>query len=171
MQLGALPKPQVRWTPPPLTSFKINFDGAVFCEIDEAGLGVVVRDHQGRVMASISEKIKLPSSSDEVEALVAIRAISFALELHLPSIIVKGDSELIISALRSEEESFTSFGHLISSVKQNFEVFSYISFSLTRRSGNSLAHNLVQSRLMDALTVWMKDVPPQLHHALVTDFG
>ena len=99
MQSGALPKQHIKWNPPPSTSLKINFDGAIFRKTDEAGLGVVVRDHQGRVMASMSQKIKLPSSSDEVEALAAVRAISFALELHLPSIIVKGDSELIISAL------------------------------------------------------------------------
>ena len=89
----------------------------------------------------MSEKIKLPSSSDEVEALAAMRAISFALELHLPSVIVEGDLELIISALRSEE-SFTSFGHLICSIKQSLGIFSCISFSHTRRTGNSLAHNL-----------------------------
>ena len=98
---------------------KINFDGAVFHEIDEARLGVVIRDHEGRVMASMFEKIRLPSSSDEVEAMETVRAISFTLELHLPFVIVEGDSELIISALRREEESFSSFGHFISSVKQN----------------------------------------------------
>ena len=76
MQSGALPKQHVRWNPPPSTSLKINFNGAVFHETDEAGLGVVVHDHQGRVMASMSEKIKLPSSSNEVEALAAVRAIS-----------------------------------------------------------------------------------------------
>ena len=93
-------------------------------------------------MASMSEKTRLPSSSDEVEALAAVRAISFALELHLPPVIVEGDSELIISALRSEESSFTSFGHLISSIKQSLEIFSCISFSQTRRMGNPLTHNL-----------------------------
>ena len=98
---------------------KINFDGAVFHETDEARLGVVVRDHEGRVMASMFEKIRLPSSSDEAEAMETVRAISFTLELHLPFVIVEGDSELIISALRREEESFSSFGHFISSVKQN----------------------------------------------------
>ena len=98
---------------------KINFDGVVFREIDEARLGVVVRDHEGRVMASMFEKIRLPSSSDEVEVMETVRAISFTLELHLPFVIVEGDSELIISALRREEESFSSFGHFISSVKQN----------------------------------------------------
>ena len=153
-------------------SLKINFDGAVFHESDEAGLGVVVRDHQGRVMASMSEKTRLPSSSYKVEALAAVRATSFALELHLPSVIVEGDSKLIISALRSEEESFTSFGHLISSIKQSLGSFSCISFSHTHKSSNSLAHNLAQyARHIDALTVWMEDVPPQLHHVLVTDFG
>ena len=98
---------------------KINFDGVVFREIDEARLGVVVRDHEGRVMASMFEKIRLPSSSDEVEVMETVKAISFTLELHLPFVIVEGDSELIISALRREEESFSSFGHFISSVKQN----------------------------------------------------
>ena len=98
---------------------KINFDGAVFHEIDKARLGVVVRDHEGRVMASMFEKIRLPSSSDEAEAMETVRAISFTLELHLPFVIVEGDSELIISTLQREEESFSSFGHFISSVKQN----------------------------------------------------
>ena len=133
---------------------------------------MVVHDHQGRVMASMSEKIKLPSSSDEVEVLAAMRAISFALELHLPSVIVEGDSKLIISAFRSEEESFTSFGHLISSIKQRLVIFSCISFSHTRRTGNSLAHNLAQyARYIDIFTVWIEDVPPHLHHVIVTDFG
>ena len=101
-----------------------------------------------------------------------MRAISFALELHLPSIIVEGDSELIISALRSKEESFTSFGHLISSIKQSLEIFSCISFLHTRRTSNSLTHNLAQyTRHIDALTVWIENVPPQLHHVLITNFG
>ena len=133
---------------------------------------MVVCDHQARVMASMSEKIKLPSSSDEVEALATVRAISFALELHLPSVIVKGDSELIISTLQSEEESFTSFGHLISSIKQSLGIFFCISFSHTRTAGNSLTHNLAQyTRHIDTLIVWIEDVPPQLYHVLVTDFG
>ena len=41
---------------------KINFDGVVFKETEEAGLGVVVRDSHGKVLASLAEKIKLPSS-------------------------------------------------------------------------------------------------------------
>ena len=80
--------------------------------------------------------------------------------------------ELIISALRSEEESFTSFGYLISSIKQSLDIFSCISFLHTCRTGNSLAHNLAQyARHIDALTVRIEDVPPHLHYVIVTDFS
>ena len=51
-------------------------------------------------------------------------------------------------------------------------VRSHHKYSHTRRSSNSLAHNLAQyARHVDTLTVWMEDIPPQLHHVLVTDFG
>ncbi|KAK9984993.1 hypothetical protein SO802_034518 [Lithocarpus litseifolius] len=122
----------------------------MFHDTDEAGLGVVVCDHQGRVIASMSKKTRLPSSSDEVEVMAAVRAISFTLELHLPSVIVEGDSELIISALRSEEESFPSFGHLISSIK-NLEAFSCISFSHTRKSAGG-THTVVNGRKYTPVT-------------------
>lgn len=42
--------------------YKTNFDGAIFEKEWEAGIGVVVRNHRGEVMASLSEKIQKPSS-------------------------------------------------------------------------------------------------------------
>nr|XP_023884545.1 uncharacterized protein LOC111996780 [Quercus suber] len=116
-QTSAPPQSRPKWEPPPPSLLKINFDGAVFKETEEAGLGVVVRDSHGQVLASLAEKITLPSSSDEVEALAAVRAFTLAMDLNLPSFIVEGDSEVVISALRKEEESLSSFGHLISSIK------------------------------------------------------
>ena len=123
---------------------KINFEGAVFKETEEAGLGIVVRDSQGKVLASLVEKIRLPSSSNEVEALATVQAITLAMDLNLPSFIVEGDSKVVISALRNKEESFSSFGHLISSIKHGLVYCNCISFSHTRRLGNSVAHFLAK---------------------------
>ncbi|KAL0014108.1 hypothetical protein SO802_001177 [Lithocarpus litseifolius] len=142
-----LPRPQretPKWEPPPSLSLKINFDGAVFRDKGEAGLGMVVCDSHGRVIASLVEKIQLPSSSDEVEALAAVQAITLAMDLNLPSFIVEGDSKVVISALRKEEESFSSFGHLIFSAKYYLHLCNCISFSHIRRSGNSVAHALAK---------------------------
>ena len=115
---------------------------------------MVVRDSHVQVLASLAEKIKLPSSSDEVEALAAVRAITHAMDLNLPSFIVEGDSEMVISALRSEEESPSSIGHLISSIKHYLVSCNCVSFSHIRRLGNSVAHFLVKhAKTIDGVSV------------------
>ena len=93
---------QVSWQPPPETNIKANFDGVVFRENNSAGLGVVIWNHQGQVLASQFDNISLPSSTDDVEALAAVQAISFAAELGFSSIIIEGDSEMVVKALKNE---------------------------------------------------------------------
>ena len=133
---------------------------------------MVVPNSHGQVLASLAEKIKLPSSSDEVEALAAVRAITLSMDLNLPSFIVERDSEVVISALRSEEESLSSFGHLISSIKHYLVSCNCISFIHIRRSGNSVAHFLAKhAKTIDDFSVWMEDVPPQVAYVLLADFG
>ena len=161
-----------KWEPPPSPFLKINFDGAVFKDKSEARIGVVVRDSHGMVIASLAKKIQPPSSSDEVETLAAVRAVTLAVDLNLPSFIVEGDSEVVISTLRKEEESFSSFGHLISSIKHYLHSCSCISFSHTRRSGNSVTHSLAKlvKNIVD-FSIWMEDVPSQVNDVLLADIG
>uniref|UniRef100_A0A7N2KWK8 Reverse transcriptase zinc-binding domain-containing protein n=1 Tax=Quercus lobata TaxID=97700 RepID=A0A7N2KWK8_QUELO len=60
-----------RWQPPELGLYKVNVDGALFDADNTAGLGVVIRNEQGQVMVSLSERLPLPSSVIEVEAFAA----------------------------------------------------------------------------------------------------
>ena len=71
--------------------------------------------------------------------------------------------------MRSEEESLSTYGHLIAAVRQIMDGFSSLSFTHTRRQGNNLAHNL--ARRVSNYLVWMEDVPPQLQNVLQADFG
>ena len=75
---------------------------------------------------------------------VAVRSISFALDLGFSSIILEEDLETIIKALRNNEESFASYGHLLSSAKSSIDAFSDISYSHIRRLGNSIAYYLAR---------------------------
>ena len=141
----------------------------MFREDNRIGLGVVVGDHQGQVLASLSENVPLPPSSDDVEALADARAINFAAELGFSSVIIEGDSEAIIKALKSNEESLATYGHMISAVRPAIDAFRNISFSHTRWQGNAIARNLV--RHVSGYLVWMEDIPPHVLDVLIADYG
>ncbi|KAL0005736.1 hypothetical protein SO802_013297 [Lithocarpus litseifolius] len=80
------------WQTPPLGLVKINFDGAVFEDANMSGVGVVIKDNNGFVLASCSEKIPQAYKPDEIETLAAKKALSFAHELGFRCAILEGDS-------------------------------------------------------------------------------
>ena len=98
----------------------MNFDGAVFWEENAAGIGVVLRDEKGLVIASMVEKIHLPNSMAVVEVIATVKALHFALNIGASSIFLEGDSECIINALNSEVVSFATYGHLVEEAKSLF---------------------------------------------------
>lgn len=77
--------------PLPANSLKVNFDGETFKDIGMAGLGDVIRNSLGQAIASLSEQVPFPHSSDIVEALATTRAISFVLELGFSTFILEGN--------------------------------------------------------------------------------
>lgn len=112
-----IPAPQripiaVAWRSPDASWYKINFDGALFVKENCAGVGLVIRNEQGLVMASLSQKIPLPFTVIEVEALAARKAVKFAAELGLDRIVLEGDSEILVNTLEHGCRSLAQFGHL-----------------------------------------------------------
>ena len=71
---------------------KINFDGVVFGASNMSGIGVVIRDSNGAILASCSQKIPQACKAEEIEVLSALKALSFAFELGFRSAILEGDS-------------------------------------------------------------------------------
>lgn len=82
-QCKATAKPQkpnpvpIKWNPPNCEALKINYDGAIFADTFEAGIGVVISDGNGTVLAALPEKIAMPTSVELVEILAARRGSPF----------------------------------------------------------------------------------------------
>ena len=75
------------WLPPLPQQFKANCDGALFQDINRAGLGVVIRNHEGLVMAALAEQVPLPPSVEDVEAMAWRRVVKLAGELGLQDVV------------------------------------------------------------------------------------
>ena len=103
----------VQWQPPAENSFKVNFDRAVFGEEQEAGIGVVIRDNEGYVLAALSEKVRLPASVEVLEMLAARRVATFARELGFSRVCFERDAELVVKCLQSGSVSNALTGHLV----------------------------------------------------------
>nr|POE86841.1 putative ribonuclease h protein [Quercus suber] len=79
--VGRINSNLVRWQPPYGSFVKANFDGAVFGGDQEAGIGVVIRNNEGQVLAALSEKVRMPVSVEILEMLAARKAVIFARDL------------------------------------------------------------------------------------------
>ena len=152
-----------RWKPPDFGQFKVNYDGAVFREQGRAGIGVVIRNSDGAVLASLSQQMPLPTTVAQVEALAARRAAEFTLEIGIDQVIIEGDSELIYKDLIDPGPSLALHGHLICDVLHLASAFSLCSFNNVGQTGNYVAHNLARRAISTHdLNVWMEEMPPDI---------
>ena len=128
-----------------------------------ASLTQKVRDFQGLVMASLTQKVLFPLSVPSIEAWAVKRAVQFALELGITEAEFEGDSQTIVNALNTQHPSLAPFGLLIADAKELASKLQHSSFSHVKRAGNCLAHALARKAYScNSLEVWMESVPPDL---------
>ena len=117
------------WSAPIAENVKTKFDGAVFGESNEASIGVVIRNFEGKVMVALSEKIKKLASVEILELLVARRAISFTLDTGFNNSIFEGDSDMVVISLQGRGMENSQGGHIIKDIQSFVNSLRNYSFS------------------------------------------
>ena len=148
------------WTPPPSGWLKINSDGATFKDRKLAGLGGVIRNDNGLIMAAFTQTIPLPTLVEMVEVLATRSALVLAKELCLNQVLLEGNSKIIINALSNGGRDSSSFDHILLDIKLLTPAFLGVSFCHSRRQANKVAHCLARSACnFPPLQVWMEELP------------
>ncbi|XP_050278388.1 uncharacterized protein LOC126719932 [Quercus robur] len=169
---ASIPRPVVRWSPPPEDCFKINFDAAYFEDSGLAGIGVVCRDHSGQAIAALCHNLGKVQSAEMAKALAARRAVIFAMEMSLFDIIVEGDYLTVIQALLRVGPCPLLFGHIIDETKRLGGVLRSCILQHVRRDGNRLAHSLAKKAVLSAdLEVWVEDLPKDVDVVFQSDLS
>lgn len=89
----------------------------MFVDQVSAGVGVVIRDWEGQIIAALSQKVRYPASVDLVGALAARRAISFAKELSIHQMVIKGHSLRVIQETNETRRVWTMYGNVIDDIR------------------------------------------------------
>ena len=130
----------------------------------------MIRDHRGQVIASCSNLVHQQLCSNDIEAMAAACALSFALEVGVKRAILEGDSLNVIKGLMKEETMLVPLGLLIEDAKRLSHSFDELCYSHTKRECNVLAHNLARYAVsIPNFIVWMEDVPSQFRNVLQAD--
>ena len=133
-----------RWKPPDAGFMKANFDGVIFEGLKAAGIGVVVRNEHGKVVAALAEQIPILDSVFTLETLVARCAVHFVQELGLRNVVFEGDLESSIHANSNRLLFHSSCGHIIQDILLFASSLQRFSFSHVCRQGNALVDTLAK---------------------------
>ncbi|KAK9995062.1 hypothetical protein SO802_024765 [Lithocarpus litseifolius] len=132
------------WKPPTGQLYKLNFDAATFA--NGSGVGAVIRNAAGEVMAALSARGEAVTDSEEAEALACRKAMEFTIDAGFSELIVEGDNSVVMSSVSSTNPNRSRLGCQFGS-------------PFLARYAN----------VLDEEVVWLEDSPPPGRDALYFD--
>ena len=155
-----------------MVRYKVNVDGAVFSAQKSSGVGVMIKDANGQVIAALSRKFNAPLGSLDVEAKAFEVGLEFARDVGIHDFIIKGDSLVLYNALCGSSTPPFVMEFVVRGILMSYGPLDRIDFSHVKRQGNKPGHLLAKHALgiADYLT-WMEETPCFLEQALLHDIS
>ena len=116
--------------------FRVNWDAAVGKQTGRTGLGVVIRDHHGELMAARSLTYVGLLDPAAAEAVAATMAIQLAWDKGYRQVYMEGDVKVIIDAILEDARDWSRVGHLVEDIRSSLQHFTSWKMAHVRRVGN-----------------------------------
>ncbi|XP_075653510.1 uncharacterized protein LOC142623911 [Castanea sativa] len=161
-----------QWRPPEAGWYKVNVDAAVFKEVGNCGVGVVVRNEEGLLMGAMSKKIPFPLGPLEAEARAVEEGIGFAKDLGLNEVFIEGDAKNLMHAHANSDPKYTpsSIQKVMEGAKFRLQAFKSWKIGHVHRSCNMAAHMLARHACnVPESLVWVEDIPPMIPAQICMD--
>ena len=120
---------QISWVPPQGLVYKANVDGAVFLDLKVVGIGIVIKDEKGSVVAALSRKIYASLGTVEAEAKAFEMGLQLAKDVGVRDLILEGDSLNVYRALLGLTSPPPTVDAVIIGVQKACLEFRYVGFS------------------------------------------
>uniref|UniRef100_A0A7N2L1L9 RNase H type-1 domain-containing protein n=1 Tax=Quercus lobata TaxID=97700 RepID=A0A7N2L1L9_QUELO len=152
-----------RWIPLSHPWYKVNIDAAIFSDLHTIGIGVIICDHEGSVIAALSKHLPLPLGPLEAEAKVADEAVSFAWDVRVREVIFETNSKVVSNALRGTITPQVSVMDIIGGTLHRLQAFRRTQFQHVNQEANQVAHTLARhAKGISEFVTWIEESPPFL---------
>ncbi|KAL0009321.1 hypothetical protein SO802_010823 [Lithocarpus litseifolius] len=173
VSLDSSPREQLigdSWQPPPAMEYKLNFDAAIFLGLEKSGIGAIIRNDKGEVMAGMSAIGPKVDTSEEAELLACRRSIEFTVDAGFTRLVIEGDNFNVMHAISSDVANYSFLGNVVDDIRHLISGLQWATTSKIRRGSNKVAHALAQhAKNLDYDLFWLEDSPPPAMEALYQD--
>ncbi|KAK9994213.1 hypothetical protein SO802_023916 [Lithocarpus litseifolius] len=150
-----------RWVPPFHLWYKVNSDAAVFANLKTIGIGVVIRDHEGAVIAALSKHLPLPLGPLEAEAKAMDEAVLFAWDVGIREAIFKTDSSMVSDAIAGHITPPVSIVDIIAGTLLRLQDFRRTQIQHVKHQANKPAHTLAfHAKGVSDFMTWIEECSP-----------
>lgn len=106
-----------RWQPPWEGYFKLNIDGALFHNLQEVGLGAIVRNCKVDTTMAASIREENIQSLQIIESLAILRVIQLCLQLEISNVIIESNCQVVVKEIQSSESSLSMLGNIFQDIQ------------------------------------------------------
>ena len=156
------------WIPPDPGCYKINCDAAINVAERLVGFGIVIRNSEGLVMASSSQKLEATFSPQVGEVESIHRGL--ARDSGLVPCRIDSDAEVVVGWITSQVCLCSDVGSIISDICVLLKYMHCNSVNFDPRKANQIAHVLAKNGLSCVEDMfWLEDFPPCVSTFVVAD--
>jgi hypothetical protein len=133
-----------RWAAPATDWFKTNWDATIDQQKMRIKFEVVMRNCQGQPVATRCFSVEGHLDPAAAETLGAYHVAVLSKEMGAQNLVLEGDAQVVIFAIKSELKHDGCYGHLVEDIKSLLHSFSQWECCYIGCSCNGVAHSLAK---------------------------
>ncbi|XP_026409000.1 uncharacterized protein LOC113304154 [Papaver somniferum] len=171
IQVPRQSRANLRRSPPPLDTLKINVDGSFNYDNKTGGIGLIVRDFAGAQRRSKCIYLEAAWSPEHVESKGLWEAVKWAEEMQLVNVQFEMDSQIVADAVNKNSTTVDwKIRNLLLDIKSVFSNYSSWKCSYVPKEKNKVADILAKyARVSRVSSVWLLSIPEIIHNQIQED--
>ncbi|PON56414.1 Ribonuclease H-like domain containing protein [Parasponia andersonii] len=154
------------WTAPDVGCLKLNIDVAISEDYGWIGIGAVVRDLTGRILAVCCKKLKGLFDSYTIKLLAMRESLYFAIDSGFIAAVLENDSLKAVLVVHTKSNDLFATSLIVADIISLLSINGGGFYNFVRHSGNKVAHSLAK---FSSSMFWYEEIPNCIINLVAND--